>query len=110
MDWTIFAGACFSLALALTGVSAWWLWHLHRDRRPFLCFLSMAILCLVAWSLAPSFLGFNLAPFELYDVWLPFVYIAYLRFYGIFFPDTIVILILASIPAILGLYFLVKSK
>lgn len=110
MDWVIFAGAWFSFALVLIGLSAWWSWGLRKDRRPFVCFLLTAILCLVAWSLAPSFVGFRLAPFELYDVRLPFVYIAYLYFYGIFFPDTIVILVLAIIPAALGLYFLIKTR
>ena len=110
MNWVIFAGACFSLAVTLLGISAWWLWYLKRGSSPFFCFLSSVLLCAVAWGLAPSFLGFNIAGFERYDVFLPYIYIAYLHFSGMFIPATIVLLILSVIPTSLGVFFLVKMN
>lgn len=109
MNWVTFAGAILAIELGLLGVSAWF-WYLKRGRRPFFCFLVSAVLSALAGSLAQSFLGFHAGPFELYDRWIGYLYIGYLYCPRLFFPDTIILLILSGISAILGLYFLIQSK
>jgi hypothetical protein len=68
-------------------------------------FSASMILCAFAWLLADSFLGFTISAFYVRGISPDAFYVPTL-----FFPYTIILLVLAGISAILGSLFLRRTR